>query len=1064
MIKTNKNYFHRIIFYWLIILLLITGYFALQNSSWQDSEHLHTLLEVIASLLAFAIGFMTLIRFYSRKESTFLIIGAGYIGIGFLDSYHALITSSWFKPYLLSQFSSLDFWSAIYPRLFLSVILCCSYLIWNREYQLGRLVIIKNKTLVYLIIIVTFISILLTLLPIPQFLFSNFIIHRPEEILPALFFGIALIGYLKKGYWREDSFEYWLVLAIIINFLAEILFIFFSGEKLDNAGILKKLSYIVVLIGLFVSMYESFRQLEQKLAQERINSKQALQESEHYQKAIVDNVVDGLITINQQGIILSFNKAAETIFQYQAEETIGKNISFLMPAPYSKEHDSYLAAYHKTGEGKVIGLNREVEGLTKDGIIFPMELKVSKLQINSQINYLGLVRNISDRRQKENELKHAKQIAESANQAKSEFLSNMSHEIRTPLNGVIGMIELALGTQLDSRQQRFLTTANQSAELLLNVINDILDFSKIEAKKLDLDPHVFILRNSIETTATVIAIRAHEKNIELICSIAHNLPQKVIGDSSRIQQIILNLIGNSVKFTQSGEILVKVELCEDIKSQLDENSSLFHFSVQDTGIGIKKLQQEKIFEAFNQSDISIARHYGGTGLGLSISYQLVKLMGGKMWLESKLGKGSIFHFTIVLGTVTEEMVTAPKKLTSNKINDVLVVDDNATNGLVLKEMLLNWKMKPIVVESVTAALKVLEQAQERGLTFQLIITDYQMPELTGLELVKQVHDNPYWKDTFIIILSSVTAIADIESNGFNNLIDGFLVKPVQQSQLLGKIESLAGKSAQFTGNLEKESNLQLNPRMRILLAEDNLTNQEVVRGLLAQHEINNLTIVDNGKQAIEAYQHQQFDVILMDIRMPEMDGLEATVAIRKLEQHQKSKPIPIVALTAQAMKEDIDIYLAKGMDYYTAKPIKFKELFKILITILPVTTEDIENNQEDTNDIFNLKNSLELLGDNQDLLHKVIKIYLDNHQKLITKVRTEVNLGDAQSISDIGHLIKGSSATFGAKKVVALATKLEKIGKSGETQKAISIATQLEIEMKRLVTVLQNFQDSQSKN
>jgi len=1011
-----------------------------------------------------------LVRFYSRKNNTFLIIGAGFIGTSCLDAYHALVTSIWFKDYLPSEFPALSPWSWVAPRLFLSILLWLSYLTWKIEQRLGSKGRLKEKTVFGFVALATCASFLFFIfVPLPPAYYLNFIFYRPQEIVPALFFIAALIGYLKKGHWRNDTFEHWLVLALIINIIVQTLFMPFSNALFDGefdiAHLLKNLSYLTVLVGLFISMFVSFRQLEQRLDQERLSSEKALQDSETYQRAIVDNVVDGLITINQQGIVLSFNRAAELIFQYSPDEVIGKNISLLMPNPFAKEHNRYLMNYIKTGKRKVIGINREVRGLCKNGLTFPVELGVSELQIDNQTIFLGVVRDISERKQKEVELEKAKKAAEAASGAKSEFLANMSHEIRTPLNGVIGMIELALGTKLDSQQLRFLTVANQSAELLLNVINDILDFSKIEAKKLELDFHPFILRDSIESTATAIAMRAHEKGLELICSIANELPKKVISDNVRLQQIIINLVGNAIKFTKQGEILIKVEYSKDNKPIQEEDTVLLHFSVHDTGIGIDKNKQTKIFEAFNQSDASIIRHYGGSGLGLSISYQLVKLMGGDMWLESTLGKGSIFHFTMALKKLNEVDVGESKSIVGcGKISHILVIGDNVTHNAVLEETLMNWGMESVVVKTAQAAFKALQQAQETKIAFQLIITDYQMPELTGLELAKHVRSNTYWKDIPIILLSPVTSLTKIEMGDYAHLIDGFLAKPVQQSQLLEKIESFVCDSKQMIKDPVQYDRYQLNPKMRILLAEDNETNQEVVRGLLKQQGIIQLTIVNTGKKAVEAYQKNQFDVILMDIRMPEMDGLEATIAIRKLEQSSQSKPIPIVALTAQAMKEDIDQCLSSGMNYYTAKPINSAELFKILITIIPAETETklapLKNDSKNTEDIFNVDLALNLLGGSKALLHRVIDIYIGKYEEILANAWREVNLGNAGAIGDIGHLIKGSSANFGAKNVVELASKLDRMGKSGDIEQASQLLTQLETEMRRLVAALQAFQDS----
>ncbi|NOQ34651.1 MAG: response regulator, partial [Methylococcaceae bacterium] len=562
-----------------------------------------------------------------------------------------------------------------------------------------------------------------------------------------------------------------------------------------------------------------------------------------------------------------------------------------------------------------------------------------------------------------------------------------------------------------------------------------------------------------------IAMRADEKNIELICSIESELPEFVIGDSIRLQQVIINLVGNAVKFTEQGEILIKVEAFKSQQQTQKKNALLVHFSVHDSGIGIDKKKQEKIFEAFGQSDASMTRHYGGTGLGLTISYHLVKLMGGEMWLESEVGKGSIFHFTIELVAQQKIIKTASKSIDSIKDAKVLIVDDNATNRLVLNEVLLNWGMKPFAVENAEAALDILRQVEGSDNAFQIIMTDYQMPGLTGLELAQKVRDNAYWEKTPIIMLSSVSSIANIENIETSELVDVFLEKPVQQSRLLEKIESICNPSKNIPPKDKQEESYSVNPDLRILLAEDNLTNQEVARGLLKKQGITQLTIVDNGKKAVDAYQQQSFDVILMDVRMPEMDGLQATTAIREIEKNNQSKPIVIVALTAQAMKEDIEECLSTGMDYYASKPIKPIELFNILATIAPVTsgnnlqlTEQRINAQED-NDIFDLEDALIPVAGDLDILHRVVEIFLNTNEGLLENLRKAVNLDDANAIRNTAHTIKGAANNFGAKKVVEVAFKLEQMGRSENTQDCEVILKQLEIENRRLVMALQNFQN-----
>ncbi len=1067
MINNNSTHFYRVLSYYLLGLLAISYWF-LRGSDWRGSEQLHTIMECMATMLAFVVGSMALVRFYSKKNNTFLIIGAGFIGTACLDGYHALVTSIWFKLYLPTDLPALSPWSWLAPRLFLSLLLWISYIAWKREQKLGAKGVVKETTVFIVIAIATISSCLVFIfVPLPSAYYPELFFPRPEEFLPAIFFIFALKGYLNKGEWKHDDFEHWLVLALIISVVSQIVFMSSSKElydvEFDVAHLLKQTSYLAVLIGLFINMYASFRQLEHKFALERINADKALQDSEAYQKAIVDNAVDGLITIDDKGIVLSFNKAAENIFQYKPFEVIGNNIKMLMPTPFAEEHDGYLDNYAKTGLRKIIGIGREVKGLCKDGTIFPMDLAVSRVAVNNQVVYLGIVRNIAERKLKETELKQSKKNAESANEAKSEFLANMSHEIRTPLNGVIGMIELSLDTKLDNQQKRFLNIANKSADLLLNVINDILDFSKIEAKKLDLDPHSFVLSNSVESTVSTISMRAHEKNLELVCFIAKELPVSVIGDSIRLQQVIINLIGNAIKFTKQGEILVKVEPFLDANKNLENGTILVHFSVQDTGIGIDKNRQRKIFEAFGQSDASTTRHYGGTGLGLSISSHLVQLMGGTMWLDSEIGKGSIFHFTVQLEQQQDDINTDFEILEYVKGFKILVVDDNATNRLVLNEILLKWGMVPFVFESAHAVLNALQTAEVNGEEFNMLITDYKMPDMNGLELSKRIRAIPSQKDMPIIMLSSIGSIKD---NNIENsaAINGILEKPVQQVHLLDLIKDIIFcanniSQPQLQIKSEQKSAYNIDPNIRILLADDNLVNQEVAIGLLSKANITNITVVGNGKDAVEAYQQQQFDVILMDVRMPKMDGLQATATIRALEYSRKSHRIPIIALTAQAMSEDAQICLSSGMDYYINKPIKSDELFKILAKIAPNVNTNEFQPKEIQDGVFNINNALALMGNDQDLLNNVIKIFFKTSPKLLDDLQQAIQHTDAVEICNAAHALRGSVANFGAKKLIAMTIEIEKIASSSDIQLSINFLNAIEIELDKLVSELKTFQE-----
>lgn len=751
----------------------------------------------------------------------------------------------------------------------------------------------------------------------------------------------------------------------------------------------------------------------------RIQAERELEESKAIYDSLVENLPIKVFRKNREGQIVFGNKQYCKELGLPLDELLGKTDYELFDPAMAEKYISDDRWVLQTG---LPFHSVEEHPGTDDKVTYVEILKAPVTDSRGRrVGIQGMFWDVSGKKAAEDALRKAKEIAEAASQAKSDFLANVSHEIRTPMNGILGMAELLLDSYLDKEQREFVQMIQYSGQSLMTLINDILDFSKIEAGKLELVSSSFDLREQLGDTLRSLAIRAHARQLELVFDVDSEVPTRIVGDSSRLRQVLINLVGNAIKFTEKGEVVVHVK-----RTSISNQMASIRFSVKDTGIGIPQDKLDSIFAEFEQVDTSRTRKYGGTGLGLAIGSKLVQMMDGRMEVESEIGVGTVFNFELDFPIDTSYSLTPV--VDDFRDVSVLIVDDNPTNLKSLEALTRSWDMRTYVSDNVEQGLKILMGMSVAGDPIQLVLADSKMPNGSGIDLAIKVRQEPSIAGAGIVLMSNGERTGQVVTS----LDVDRILKPVKHSDLQAAfseaLEFEAGTvSTTDTPNTDEQQEL------KILVAEDNPVNQRLTTKLLEKHG-HVVTLAENGREAVDYFVENDFDLILMDVQMPEMDGLEATRIIRdKSGLHTR---IPIIAMTAHATEADKQSCLASGIDEYLAKPFRSADLYALIAqyTGRPTTRIEPQTKPDQKKNAVDWERAFETVGGDRELLTDLFRVFLAERQTMVSQIEASLDKQDYKEVRRTAHSLKGALHHLGAVEAAQVAKEFELMGQAEDIQ------------------------------